>query len=510
MRWFLISLAWALVACSDPSGGTGPDDDDVATDPDAVTDLSSDDGEQETVADSEGDRAEDQEPPDTPDTPDLPGPEDFLRTYPRAGEFSSPDGMIWRRAIIHLHSTHSHDACDDRPRVGDGEYNLPCLADLRAALCRVHIDVAYLTDHPTHMAETPFEDLLLHDPETDTLVHKDEVAVANQITCDDGFVVTTVAGFEDDVMPLAFDGHMSDTVDGRRALYDGEDAEANRGFVEAGAIRWTAHTESRDAEWVLARELDGLEIYNLHANLGPDIREEYLGLDPFGIFEDIVPFVLGRNSTSPDLSLLIFLTDNQPSLDTWAQALEVRPMVGSGGTDAHQNVLKPPMIDGERFDSYRRMMGWFSNYILAEDESAEASHAGLRAGRVFVAFDTLAHPDGFDAHVVDGEEARFEMGSTLTHRAGLEIVASIPALVAERAAGTETRARLMRVAEGTWEVVQETAETGLRYAVEEPGIYRVEVRITPRHQAPFMEDLEQYSENELPWIYGNAFRILAE
>jgi hypothetical protein len=442
------------------------------------------------------------------DAGDTGEPPAYERVFTSAADHAAPDGYVWRRAIVHLHSTHSHDACDGNPRV-DGEYNYPCQASLRAALCRTRIDVAYLTDHRTHMGETPFLDLLLYEEATDTLVRAGDVVFANRIACEDGHEVTLTVGMETELMPLRFLGPLAEDPVENTELLGGGDAEAAARFRAGGALVWRAHTESIDAAWALERELDGLEIYNLHANIDPRIREEHLGLPGYTIFDDILPYVLKRIPTSPDLALLSFLGDNQPALDTWAQVLEVRAIAGTAGTDAHENVLPPPMVDGERFDSYRRMMSWFSNYVLAEDASPEAFHAALAAGRLFVGFDTLASPDGFDAFVETAEGARLEMGADTAFEAGSTLRVALPALTDERARGTTTRVRVLRVAEGSWESVAESdGADGLALAVEEPGIYRVEVRMVPRHLARYLDSLAELGEGEYPWIYANAFRLL--
>ena len=61
---------------------------------------------------------------------------------------------------MHLHSHHSHDACDGDPQP-DGVPDEDCLADLRAGLCTPRIDVAMISDHPTHATEAAYEELLL-------------------------------------------------------------------------------------------------------------------------------------------------------------------------------------------------------------------------------------------------------------------------------------------------------------------------------------------------------------
>ena len=44
--------------------------------------------------------------------------------------------------------------------------------------------------------------------------------------------------------------------------------------------------------------------------------------------------------------------------------------------------------------------------------------------------------------------------------------------------------------------------------LQAPGIFRVEVRTTAQHLAPWLEDLPTAIEREYPWIYSNAWRIL--
>lgn len=496
---FVMLLA---TGCSTEPTST-PTEDRTPEENDLVADIADDEGEADE-AENEG--LDDRPLDETGDTGDVSVSADYERTYPMAADFSSPDGLTWRRSIIHLHSTHSHDACDGTPRPG-GEYNLPCLADLRAALCELHIDFAYLTDHPTHMEEVDFVDALLHDSEHDELVMEDDILIGNRMTCEDGFVVTITAGFETAVMPLAFRGHASEDLEERAAIYNGDDPEAVAAFIENGALVWRAHSESRSADWLREHGIQGMEIYNLHANLGPDIREEFLDLEPFAVFEDMVPFLLGDTDASPDLTLLVFLTDNQPSLDHWADVLQDRPMVGTAGTDAHQNVIAEPLQDGERFDGYRRMMAWFSNYVLTVEPTIESFNEGLLAGRVMIAFDTLAHPDGFDAFLTLDDGARHEMGTSMTFQEGMTLTAIVPELAAEREVGTETQLRLLRVEDAVWELVEETAENELTSAVASPGAYRFEVRIVPRHLAPFMDQIAHYADNEFPWIYGNAFRV---
>ena len=99
------------------------------------------------------------------------------------------------------------------------------------------------------------------------------------------------------------------------------------------------------------------------------------------------------------------------------------------------------------------------------------------------------------------------MGSTTVYEEGGILVVSIPSLAVERSQGTTVRARVLRAEEGAWSVVAESDGVVLYYPITAPGNYRAEIRMTPRHLGPYLEWLDALAENEMPWIYGNAFRF---
>ncbi|MCP4503633.1 MAG: hypothetical protein GY822_27185 [Deltaproteobacteria bacterium] len=72
-----------------------------------------------------------------------------------------------------------------------------------------------------------------------------------------------------------------------------------------------------------------------------------------------------------DLTLLRIYTEDQRYLDTWSKVLarDVK-RVTTMGSDCHRNTFPGLLPDGERMDSYRRMMSWFTNHLLirAEDD----------------------------------------------------------------------------------------------------------------------------------------------
>ena len=491
-------LALSLVGCT--SNKTTAAANDTAAEGSATLDTGSGEGS------GSGDTGSSGSADDTTAEADTTAPV-YERQYPLTETFPAPAGKVWRRSIVHLHSTHSHDACDGDPRV-DGEVNAPCLASLRAALCKTRIDIANLTDHPDLFAETPWPDVLLFDPATDELVTDADGRRYNQMRCPDGFVVTITAGMESALMPIQFRGPLSTDVAENQTLLSGSDGVAMTRFRDAGALAWVAHTESKTLEELDELNVGGLEIYNLHANIDPDIRP-LLGLDPFGFAGSVFPFIGGGTRANPDFALLGFLAPNQNALDKWATVNMTRLVVGTGGTDAHENTLPQIASDGERMDSYRRMIGWFANYVLAEDDSFGAYRTALATGRSFVGFDTLGSPAGFDAAAFDAAGTRYEMGGSFLPTEGAYIQATVPQISTPEGGNATIRTLLFRSTGTTWEQVAESGTGETRFPITTPGIYRVEVRLTPSHLLPFLERLGRLANNELPWIYGNPFRLVA-
>lgn len=416
---------------------------------------------------------------------------------PIGEETTGPRGYRPLRAIVHLHSPISHDACDN----GDGADNPACLQDLRDALCRTRVDAAFLTDHPAHAAGRDYEALLSPQPGDELVTDATGAPYANRVTCDDGHVVTWYPGIEDELMPLALDRHVADDAATNDAIYNGYDAATVAAERDAGAAVWLAHGEGRDRADLEALHdagLVGLELFNLHAAFDPENRE-LLGLDPYGWIGDIVPFTDTAGTAEPDLLVLAVLSEQAPSVAHWDALLQRGPIAGAAGTDAHQNAMPTVLRDGERGDSYRRMLRWFSNVLLADGDDAGAAEAALRAGRVYVAFEVLGTPSGFDVYVQSGD-ATYEMGADAP--AGTLVVAC-PTLSASSPRGEAAP-------EITTTVLRDGVpwQTGCgSFAVDGPAVYRVRADIVPRHLEPFLGGDPEPWMKAYPWVYSNAIRV---
>jgi hypothetical protein len=410
-------------------------------------------------------------------------------------------GLREVRAIVHLHSHWSHDACDRNPQP-EGIPDEECLADLRYGLCTTRIDVAFLTDHPTHAEEAMLSERLL-ERDGDELVFNDAGdAIGAWLACDDGHRTLLLPGLEDDLMPLGQQADVWGAANDRTV----ENVEILR---NAGAVVWQAHTEERTVEELAPLGLDGVELYQLHANLDPDARE-LMGLEPFGYLGDVAPFFFAEangieDPPHPDLAPLGFLAPNEPAARVLEGLGQTQRIGMTAGTDAHQNVFPTDAHDGERIDSYRRMMRWFNNRLRVEPPlSPESARGALRAANNHAVFEVFGTPLNFDFFGErDGE--RFEIGAEITRNdTPLRLRVILPSLDPRSPRGPsepELRGVLYRADGSGRTIVQEWTEGSIDLAATDPGVYRVEVYIVPLHLEPYLgEVVEEYVTRELLWI----------
>ncbi len=451
-------------------------------------------------------------------TPAKPPPPAWDRTLPDASVMGSWRGLQPARGIVHLHSPYSHDACDNMPRAADGTPNEPCLQDLRTALCVDKIDFAALTDHDASMADEDFPtlfnmragDVAVLDPATGD-------QIASRQTCDDGHQVLWSVGGENDLMPVMLHHHVPGDAAARHDTYNAVDPTAIAAFRDAGALAWIAHTEQHDLTQLRTLVPDGIEVYNLHANIAPDIRMNFLGLDPSGAIDAAANFADTTDGhPEPDLALIGFISPNQPAIDRWDQLLgDGTKMTVTAGSDAHENALPILLADGERGDSYRRVLRWFGNIALVTDPRDPAQiQAALGAGRVFAVFELFGTPEGFDVHAVTqsgGAGAVYELGAELpTGAPNPMLIVDVPHVrnLDPTLPPPEIAARILRVdATGVTELVRGSGPE-LTVAMDRPGAYRVEVTILPHHLGPYLGDLgTKLADVELPWIYANPIYV---
>jgi hypothetical protein len=414
-------------------------------------------------------------------------------------------GLLDRKGLVHAHSVYSHDACDGQPRGGDGKVDAVCLDELRRALCAARLDFVFLTDHLDSFADTPFRDALLYEAgRGDRLVERGGEPTASWAGCPDQDAVLVLAGTEAGTMPVGLERHVGATAAERGAAYDAKTPEGLAAVKAAGAVALVAHTEDWTVDQLTNLPFDGFEMFNLHANALVGAGPLLTMLNRLGN-EDV-------RQPHPALVFLPVVSEDPRYLSTWGSVLaRGARRVTTLGSDCHRNTFRQILSDGDRIDSYKRVMSWFSNHLLVRPEQSGAwddrqLKEALRAGRLYGVFDMLGSPKGFDFHAKIGAETR-EMGDEveLARKAVLHV--SIPSLerldpAAEPPALT---ARVLRAKEGGWDVVA-TSAGAIDFTADRAGAYRAEIRMVPRHLRPYLGDEESFSGDPV-WIYSNAIYV---
>lgn len=424
---------------------------------------------------------------------------------PPTDELGERRGRRIARGIIHSHTVFSHDACDGSPKNEDGSLNEACLDDWRRGVCQTRQDYVFNTDHEEFAATAPFEELLLQRGR-DEVVRRDGEPVATRVECDGGGEVLVLPGGEFGTMPVGLERHLDMPPEERADAYAERTPERVESLRDLGAVVLQAHTESKPLDRLRELKLDGFEIYNLHANVAPDIREEHLGLDPSGFASELGSFIGGDLSPHPDLAMLAFFVPNEPALEKFDTLLaEGQRLVGISATDSHQNALPIDLRDGERADSFRRMMRFFSNHLLVDEITPSALREALREGRTYSAFEYLGTPVGFDYRASTGDGVA-EMGDTVALEEGPVLEVDAPSVLGFEGDVSPT-VELVRAADGGGEVVA-TSEGALSHEPEEAGAYRVVVRVLPTYLRPHLQPSPgEFLEESKVWIYGNPIYV---
>ncbi len=414
-------------------------------------------------------------------------------------------GFVDLRGLVHTHSPYSHDACDGEPRDDNGDLDAQCVADWRRDVCKVEHDFIFLTDHLESFADSEFPDVLHYDAARGDVLVDRGGPVANWVGCvgEDETVAPTLvmAGCEAELMPVGLEGH----APGRGSTYGDRSAASIAELTAQGAHTFVAHTEDFTPEELLDLPLTGFEMYNLHANLLLQLGPALTLLNMIDTPEQL---------PHSDLIVMPLFSEDPRYLQTWGTVLaRGGRRVTTMGTDAHRNTFPEPLPDGERVDSFRRMMQWFSNHLKVvpeADGSWDDRHVkdALGAGRLYGAFEYMGYPAGFDTWIEAGADV-VDMGAEVSLSAAPEIVVARPrvARLDPEATPPDITLHVLVAREGGFDEVASGQGPQLRFSPSLPGAYRVEVRITPRHLAGWLGAYEDLATQARPWIYANPFYV---
>ncbi len=449
-------------------------------------------------------------PPDAgaPDAgPPLPS---WPRALPATSDLGAVRGLRVMRSIVHAHSPLSHDACDGEGFADGMLLDAPCLENLRASVCTLRLDALNLTDHAEHLYEVTHEAKFWKRPgDVEERTDAGELA-AVRWDCGDGTNVLVTVGTENALMPVGLVRHPVDSTDQDvlAAAYRANGPDAVARFHDAGGLVFVAHTEGRALDELRTLGMDGVEIYNIHANVDPDIRVEFLGLGAADYLMNVLAFTSPTSRLAPDLAFLGFFEENQNDLDKWDTLLaEGLQVTGINGCDAHENTFPQLMRDGERVDSYRRMMRWATLHLRVPEPTLAAQREALDAGRGYVAFEVFGSPVGFDFHATSDGGATHEMGDVAPAGATLRVTRpSLSPDVPDAALALVSLRILKSEVGGAVEVAQGAGEA-LEFVATEPGVYRAEARIVPEHARPYLGRLADALVHDYAWIYANPIYV---
>ncbi len=408
------------------------------------------------------------------------------------------------RGIVHAHSIYSHDACDNMP-----EGNTACLMELRDALCTTGQDYLMLTDHASTYADHEFPDVLLYLPEQgdELVMDENNRPYANRMRCANGTVVTLMAGTENSIMSVHLHQHPPGSIADRKALYGRKDHEVIPLLHELGASVIASHPEGWGIDALIELAPDGIEVFNLHAAIAPNLRP-HLGVDPFGFIGPLIRFLLDPQLPDPDLVIMTFFPPTTAWTQRWDSLLAVKRCYGVAATDCHRNALPFPLSDGDRGDSYRRMMQFFTNWLLVDADTPRAVERALDTGRGYVVFEFLGMPHGFHMYATDGTTT-YELGDEIVgHNPHLAIHVSRPSISSIAPSEPEPAIRIQLVhvdQQGSTIVAQ--GEEDIEYMDPMPGVYRAEVWIVPYHLRSRLGGQADTLMHEYPWIYSNPIYV---
>lgn len=426
---------------------------------------------------------------------------------PSSSSLGNVREFVVARGIIHSHSPYSHDGCDGEGLDAMGNPDATCVEHLRRGMCEAGEDFVFLTDHAANMAYAEMNELLFIQPGDEPVKGADGAPMANFIPCADGRKVMLMTGNENDLMTVGIEKHLPGDAETRKAMYESDGAATVDAMHDVGALVFLAHTESRSPDYLKTIPVDGVEIFNIHAAIDPDIRKDYFGLDAYAGAASILPFARqDEDGPEPDLALLGFLQDLPQYGQLWDPMLAERHVTGITGTDVHENSFPGIMRDGERGDSYRRLMRWISNVMLVSGGISPATvKDAIAAGRSYVAFEVIGVPSGFDFYAEDGGNV-VEMGGQAKKGATLFVKAPRVWNLDPAVETPLITTKLLRIANGSTTVVAEGNE--IRIDSAEAGVYRVEVRILPNHLRPYLGETPDTYIREYPWVFSNAIRVL--
>jgi hypothetical protein len=172
------------------------------------------------------------------------------------------------------------------------------------------------------------------------------------------------------------------------------------------------------------------------------------------------------------------------------------------------------MSDGDRVDSYARLMRWLENRVIVSSVEPIALAEALRAGRSYGVFTVFGNPDGFSYRANEGIEMR-EIGDSAKGSLTLQLrlpprplPTGVPFTPTE-AMTAEVRATVVHTDASGSKVIHEVKGLSNYFTtvVSQPGAYHVELLIKPKHLAKALGPKSPLADKEYLWVITNPIRI---
>ncbi len=197
-----------------------------------------------------------------------------------------------------------------------------------------------------------------------------------------------------------------------------------------------------------------------------------------------------------ELAFIRLFQEPTEELALWDSLNQKQKTVGYAGSNATAKAIAATGYIFE-FPSYTRYFQILSNHILLRSELTGNASAdkqkvfsAFKKGNFYMSLDLLGDPKGFVCQIEDGDKKHF-MGSSISFNKRLKLNISLPG---------EPRVPYEVVIFKDGQRLTEFSTTKISYPLEQPGVYRVQVRVIPTFPLP---DGKKW----ISWIYTNSFYV---
>lgn len=233
--------------------------------------------------------------------------------------------------------------------------------------------------------------------------------------------------------------------------------------------------------------LDGIEIINLKS-----VWQDAWITKKLTFIQSLVTFPFNEK-----LALLRLFDAPDDAIRLWDELTQKRHLIGIAGADAEAKL----MVGSNsflRFPTYETLFSLVRDHVLLRSEltgnstsDQEKLNAAIRRGQFYMSLDILGNPKGFNALMRLRSGQIQPMGSQLPYQEGLTLEVSLP---------QKPKVPFDTVIYKNGEKMMTSNSQVTRYYLNEPGVYRVMVRVIPTLPLP---DGKKW----IPWIYTNPFYV---